>query len=143
MKLFEPWANSHLYNWINMPNIDHKTLMTLLSTTVMCAPKLLNTISKWTVTCDVYESMYVEWKSNQSLFPPKTSRDWPNGTFFHLVQLLFTELNKYAKPLPPNLHRPSFNKCDVRRKTIKDSQEMKFSLWFLNKCMWRDDITSV
>ena len=57
-----------------MPNIYHQTLTTLLSTNVMYVPKLLKTLKKWTVPCDFYKSMYVDWQYNQNAVPPKQSQ---------------------------------------------------------------------
>ena len=37
----------------------------------MCSPKKFKTIKKWTVTCDVYESIYVEWQYKQPVVQPK------------------------------------------------------------------------
>ena len=63
--------NYSLQGWINRLNIDHKISMTILSTTVMCAPKQLKTIMEWNFPCDVYKSFFVEWKYNQRVIPPK------------------------------------------------------------------------
>ena len=45
--------------------------MTLLSKTMMLAPKQFKTLTKLAIPCDVYKSLYVEWKYNQLIVPPK------------------------------------------------------------------------
>ena len=69
MSLFFPWSESYLYSWINTPKLDHRTLVTLLSTTVVWAPKQSKNITKLTVLCDFYKSIYVYCPYSSISFP--------------------------------------------------------------------------
>ena len=55
MRLFAPWDDPYLHNWIKNPNRDHQTLINILSKTVIYTPKLDKTITKYTVHCYVYK----------------------------------------------------------------------------------------
>ena len=63
MGICAPWYESYLHNWINPQNIDHQKFISLISSTVMFALKQSKTLSKWTVSNDVYKSMYLEYPS--------------------------------------------------------------------------------
>ena len=47
--------------------------MLLISKTILFPPNFDKVITKETIMCDVYKSMYVEWRCNQDLVPPKNS----------------------------------------------------------------------
>ena len=66
MGLCAPSSDSYLHNWIITANLDHQTLMTLISKTVMCTPKQRKTLMKWTFPCDFLKSMYVECPSSST-----------------------------------------------------------------------------
>ena len=63
MGLCNPWYESYLHKSIKSQNIYHQKLMNLLLTIVMCTQKQFRTITKLTVPCDVYKSIYVDYTS--------------------------------------------------------------------------------
>ena len=103
MGLCAPLDDYYLHIWINPPNLYHQTLMPLLSTTVTCATKYFKTPMKQTVPCDVYKLMYVEWRTNQLVVPPKIARDQQNFTLWSLGWISCTNLNRSSKLWLPNL----------------------------------------
>ena len=59
MGLFAPWVDSYSQNCSNQPNLNHKTVMSLFSTIVMCVLKLCKTFTRLFVSNDVYK-IYVD-----------------------------------------------------------------------------------
>ena len=60
MVLCALWADYYLHSWIKTPNLDHQTLMTIISINAIYVPNLDKTTTKQNFTCDIYKSMYVE-----------------------------------------------------------------------------------
>ena len=83
MFLCAPWDEYYLHNLINPPNLNHQNVITFLSTTLMCAQKQFNTLSKWTFSV-FYKSMHVEWQSNQLEVPPKNLKGLTQWSFVPL-----------------------------------------------------------